>query len=301
MKKPIRKERIIFIICCCILPVAQWLIFYVYANGSAFVMAFTDKTGQFTLQNFVRAWQELTNTKDAYLSVAVRNTALTFVIGLCAYPFKVLVSYFIYKKVPGAGIYRILFFLPQMIFSVAIVLVFKQLIGVNGFIAQGVQQLDGLDYVPELLTDSRYANTVVILHMLWLSFPGELVIWGGTFARIPTEVLESGRIDGVTWWQEFTMITVPLVWPTLALQMVMMFCGIFSASGSVFLLTGGEFGTMTLSAWMYLQVYNVAGSPETTNAFNFMSAVGMMMTVVAIAISLGIRKWTDKMFNDIEF
>lgn len=299
-KKPIKKERLLFIICCCILPVIQWLIFYVYANGSAFVMAFTNKNKELSLDNFVRLWEEL-KAMDSYLITAIKNTALTFCILLCAYPFKVLVSYFIYKKVPGSGVYRVLFFLPSIIFSVAISLVFRQLISVNGFIAQGVQEFMGLDYTPDLLADSRFANTVVLLHMLWLGFPGELIIWGGTFSRIPTEVLESGRIDGVNWWQEFTMITVPLVWPTLALQMVMMFCGIFSASGAVFLLTGGEFKTMTLSVWMYLQVYNVAGSIDTSNAFNYMSAVGLIMTVIAITISLGIRKWTDKVFSEVEF
>lgn len=299
-KKPIKKERIFFIICCCTLPIVQWLIFYVYANGAAFTMAFTDKNGNWSFDNFVRLWNEL-KTMDSYLTIAIKNTALTFMITVIAYPFKVLVSYFIYKKVPGSAVYRVLFFLPSIIFGVAISLIFKQLIGVNGFIAQGVQEAMGLDYTPDLLADSRFANTVVILHMLWLSFPGELIIWGGTFSRIPAEVLESGRIDGVNWWQEFTKITVPLVWPTLALQMVMMFCGIFNASGAVFLLTNGEFKTMTLSVWMYRQVLDVAGSIDTSNAFNYMSAVGLVMTVIAITISLGIRKWTDKVFSDVQF
>ena len=263
-------------------------------------MAFTDKNGNWSFDNFVRLWNEL-KTMDSYLAIAIKNTALTFMITVIAYPFKVLVSYFIYKKVPGSAVYRVLFFLPSIIFGVAISLIFKQLIGVNGFIAQGVQEAMGLDYTPDLLADSRFANTVVILHMLWLSFPGELIIWGGTFSRIPAEVLESGRIDGVNWWQEFTKITVPLVWPTLALQMVMMFCGIFNASGAVFLLTNGEFKTMTLSVWMYRQVLDVAGSIDTSNAFNYMSAVGLVMTVIAITISLGIRKWTDKVFSDVQF
>ena len=299
-KKPVRIERILFIICCCSLPVIQWLIFYVYGNLSAFTMAFTDKNGNLSLYNFVRLWEELSNM-DSYLTTAIINTGITFVISLIAYPFKVLVSYFIYKRVPGYKIYRILFFLPSMIFGVAIALIFRQMIGVNGPIAQAVQQVLGLEYAPDLLADSRFANIVVILHMLWLGFPGELVIWGGTFARIPTDVLESGRIDGVNWWQEFTKITVPLVWPTLSLQMVMMFCGIFNASGAVFLLTGGEFKTMTLSVWMYMQVLRVSGSIDTSNVFNYMSAVGMVMTVIAVAISLGIRRWTDKRFNDVEF
>lgn len=298
--KPINKRRVLFVICCCILPVIQWLIFYVYANLSSFVMAFTNKDGVLSFDNFVRFWGELNNPASD-IRIAFRNTFITFAIILISFPFKVLVSYFIYKKVPFAGVYRILFFLPSIIFGVALAMIFQKIISVNGFVAEWVQDWLNLSQPPELLADSRYANKVVILHMLWLGFPGDLIIWGGTFTRIPHDVLESGQIDGVNWWQEFTMITVPMVWPTVALQMVLMFCGIFGASGSVFLLTKGMYGTMTLSAWMYLQLFNMSGNQYTSNAYNYMSAVGLVITVIAIAISLGIRKWTDKAFEEVEF
>ena len=298
--KPLNKRRLLFVICCCILPVIQWLIFYVFANASSFVMAFTNKEGEFSFDNFVRFWEELNNPVSD-IRIAFRNTFLTFAIIFISYPFKVLVSYFIYKKVPGAAIYRILFFLPSIIFSVALAMIFQKMISVNGFIAEWVQDWLNLPTPPELLADSRYANTVVILHMLWLGFPGDLIIWGGTFTRIPNDVLESARIDGVNWWQEFTKITVPMVWPTVALQMVLMCCGIFGASGAVFLLTKGMYGTMTISAWTYLQLLNASGNQYTSNAYNYLSAVGLVITVIAIGISLGIRRWTDKAFDEVEF
>ena len=298
--KPVNKRRVFFGICCCILPVVNWLIFYVFANISAFSMAFTNKDGVLSFDNFIRIWEELNNPVSD-IRIAFQNTFLTFAIILVSFPFKVLVSYFIYKKIPLAGVYRILFFLPSIIFSVALAMIFQRMIGVNGFIAEWVQDWLNLAQPPELLADSRYANTVVILHMLWLGFPGDLIIWGGTFTRIPNDVLESAQIDGVNWWKEFTMITIPMVWPTVALQMVLMFCGIFGASGAVFLLTKGMYGTMTISAWMYLQLYNLSGSPYNSNAYNYMSAVGLVITVIAIGISLSIRKWTDKAFEEVEF
>ena len=299
-KKPINKCRVAFIICCCALPVIQWLIFYVYANFQGFLMAFTDRTGAWSLDNFVRLWKQLKNI-DSELGVAIKNTGITFCINLVLYPFHILVSYFLYKKIPGHGLYRVLFFLPAIIFSVAFSLVFKQLIGVNGFIAQGVQQLEGLDYTPTLLADSRYANLTIWGHMIWVGFAGNIVIYGGAFSRIPDDLLESARLDGVNWWKEFIYIIVPMVWPTVALHAVMMFCGIFNASGQVFLLTGGEYGTMTLDAWMYIQVMQGGSNIQNSNIFNYMSAVGMTMTVAAVLLSLGIRKWTDKVFNGLEY
>ena len=294
------KYRIPFILFATIPVLVSFLIFYVYVNLSSFSMAFTNSTGEFSLGNFTRIWEEF-QLPSSNIRLAVRNTMLTFGILLVSYPFKVLVSYFIYKKIPLAGFYRVVFFLPSIIFSVCVALVFQRMVGPTGVIAQTIGKISGLDYVPELLADSRYANTTVLLHMLWLGFPGDLIIWGGTFARIPDDVLEAGRIDGTTWITEFTKIIVPMVWPTISLQMVLMFCAIFSSSGQVFLLTGGQYGTMTLSAWMYLYLYERAGGSFQSNAYNYLSAVGVLITVLAVSLSLVVRKISSKMNGDVEF
>ena len=299
-KKIKDKTYVPFILSCTVIPVVNFLVFYIYTNFSAFTMAFTNKDGIWSFDNFPRFFAELAlPTSD--LRRAFLNTFLTFGILLVSFPFKVLVSYFIYKKVPGYNVFRVIFFIPTVVFSVAVAMVFTRLVSVDGVIAKWVGESLNLGYTPELLGDSRFANITVLLNMIWLGFPGDLIIWGGTFARIPEDVLESGRIDGTTWWTEFTKIIVPLVWPTVALQMVLMFCGIFGASGNVFLLTGGKYNTMTLNAWMYIQLYENSGSRYTSNVYNYMSAVGLCLTVVSITISLLIRRWTDKAFDEVEF
>lgn len=294
------KYRVPFILFCITLPILNFLVFYVYTNISSIFMAFTDRYGNFTLGNFTRFFEEFT-LESSDILLALKNTFLTFAILVIAYPFKVLVSYFIYKKIPFAGFYRIVFFLPTIIFSVAVNMIFTRMIGPSGMIAQGVGEWLGLEQTPELLKDSRFANTVVLLQMLWLQFPGDLIIWGGTFSRIPQDVLESGYIDGTNWWTEFTKIVVPMVWPTVSLQMVLMFCGMFSASGNVFLLTNGDYGTMTLSAWMYRVLYENSGANYTSNVYNYLSAVGLVITVIAIFISVFVRKTADKAFEEVEF
>lgn len=299
-KKRTDKEKVIFILFCITIPIIQWLIFYVYANVDSIFMAFRDSNGALTMENFKRFFVEL-KTPSSDIRLAFKNTFITFLILLVTYPFKVLVSYFLYKKVPGSAVFRVLFFLPSILFSVCTAMVFTRFVGTTGIIAKAVQEMLHLDYVPELLADSRFANIVVLLNMVWLGFPGDLIIWGGTFARIPNEVLESGKIDGVNWWTEFTKIMVPLVWPTLSLQMILMFCGIFGASGQVFLLTGGGYGTITLSVWMYKVLLENSGNMYTSNVYNYLSAVGLMITIVAVTMSLCIRKFTDKAFDDVDF
>ena len=299
-KKPIRKTRILFILCFTLLPVIQWLVFYVYTNFSSIILAFTGSAGEFTLGNFARFFKEMT-LETSELRIAFRNTFITFAILLVTFPLKVLVSYFIYKKIPGYGFFRIVFFLPTVLFSVCTAMVFTRIVGVNGALAQSIGEWLKLGATPDLLGDSRFANITVLLNMIWLQFPGDLIIWSGTFARIPQDVLESGQIDGTTWWTEFTRIIVPMVWPTVALKMVLLFCGLFGASGQVYLLTGGQYGTMTLSSWQYIKLLEHSGQYYSTYGYNYLSAVGLLLTVVAIAIALVVRNITDRYFDDVEY
>lgn len=293
-------SRIPFILFATMPALISFLIFYVGVNFSSLGLAFTSNKGGFTLDNFVRIYREF-QFESSTLPTALKNTLLTFAILLAVYPLKVLVSYFIYKKIPFSGFYRVIFFLPMIIFPVCLVLVFQRMIGPSGFLAKMIGDWLGLDYVPELLSSSDFANATVLLHMLWLGFPGDLIIWGGTFSRIPNEVLEAGQIDGVSWWTEFTKIIVPLVWPTVALQMVLMFCSLFSASGQVFLLTEGQYGTETLSSWMYKELLNNQGVKYHSNVYNYLSAIGLVITAISVSISMFIRRKTDKIHGDVEF
>lgn len=289
-----------FIIASLIIPIFIFIVFYIVPNFSAFFMAFQGRGGNWTFDNFKRVW-EVVSRPDSDLRIAIQNTFLAFAINVVAYPFKVLVPYFIYKKVPFSGFYRIVFFLPTIIFGVATSLIFMQMISPNGEIAKLVGELVGLDYAPDLLADSRFANWVIFLEMLWMGFPGDLIIWGGTFARIPNDLMEAGRLDGTNWWTEFTKIVVPMVWPTVGLQMVLLTCNLFSSGGNVFLLTQGEYGTMTIGAWLQIQLLQGSGISYTSNVYNYMSAVGLCITVIAIVLATLVRKNANKAFQEVEF
>lgn len=303
-KKRVNIKRGIFIISFLILPIINFLVFYVYVNADAFLMGFQETTSDgvvhFTLTHFARFFREFT-LETSLIREAFVNTLITFLIQQIMFPLGFLVSYFLYKKVPFAGVYRIIFFLPTILSAVVISSFYMHLIGVDGPIAPLIQKLYGLDYVPELLASKRFANMFVLLQMFWLGFPGNMILWGGTLARIPTSVLESAKLDGVGWVREAFTIILPMVWPTFAMMWMLSVVGIFGATGSVFLLTRGEFGTMTLNCWMYLQVYNNQANASMSNVYNYMSAVGLMITTVSVALSFGIRKLTNKLNSDVDY
>ena len=295
-KKPVNIKRGIFILSFIILPVVNFLMFYVYVNANAFFMGFQETQNgitRFTLTHFSRFFREFT-LETSQIREAFFNTLITFLIQQIMFPLGFLVSYFLYKKIPLSGVYRVLFFLPTIIPATVVSSFYMQFIGVDGPIAPVFQKLFNLDYTPELLASDRFANKFVLLQMFWLGFPGNLILWGGTLGRIPSSVIESAKLDGVGWFREAFSIVIPMVWPTFAMMWMLSVVGLFGASGNVFLLTQGEYGTMTLNCWMYLQVYKNQANAALSNVYNYMSAVGFMITLVSVALSFGIRKLTNK-------
>ncbi len=291
-----------FIVSFTILPTITFLVFYVYVNLNSFAMAFqynnADGTISWTLDNIKTVFQRLF-PPDKEMGEAFLNTYKTFGVNLIMFFVGVFVSYFLYKKVFLYKAFRVVFYLPSILSAVVMCAVFKDLFGSYNF---GVftKNLFKLNYIPEIFADEKFANKAVLINMIWLSFPGNLIIWGGTFARIPESVVEAARIDGVNWVQEAFKIIIPIVWPTFALMFILSIAGIFGASGQVFLLTMGQAGTQTISNWMYMQVYG-ATINNSSNAFNFMSALGMFLTVISCVLSLTLRKISSKLFQEVEY
>ncbi len=297
-----RKKRnagdTVFIISFIALPILSFLVFYVYVNINSFFMGFQlNLNGKtvWTLENFRRFFVELSENGSEF-RIIFRNTFITFAINFVIFPWGLFVSYFLYKKIWGAKIFRVAFCLLMIIPGVVTATVFKEMVGVNGIFAKGVQKLLGLDYTPELLGSTRFANYTIWAKLLWVSFSGDVIIWGGAYARIPDSIIEAGKLDGVGWVREIFSIIVPVIWPTFILKYVILFSGVFTSSGDVFLLTQGEHGTNTFANWMYMQVYNNQGALF-SNAYNYLSAVGLLVTIVAVTISVTVRTIASK-FNE---
>lgn len=296
-------SRVLFILSFIILPTLNFLVFYVYVNFDGILMAFyrydVSFNKQWGLDNFTMFFDELLHQSNG-IRLAFINTFKTFLIQLVIFPWGIVVSYFLYKKIPLYKEFRILFFLPSIINGIITVIVYKNFVSAEGPIAAMVQNMLHLKEKPDLLGDPRFANTFVWIHMLWLSFPGDMIIWGGAFARIPDGVIESARIDGASWVTELVKIILPMIWPTFALKFIILISAVFGSSGAVFLLTNGDYGTMTFSAWQYIQIRNSAKNPNSV-IYNYVSAIGILVTLVSMVLVITGKWLENKLFKDVDY
>ncbi|MBQ8684579.1 MAG: sugar ABC transporter permease [Clostridia bacterium] len=280
------KERF-FIIVMLLIPISNFLVFWVYTSFDTILMAFqkwdvAQGKDVFSMQNFEMLYNEL-KLADSTLFVSLKNTLLFFASNVCIIlPVSFLLCYFLYKQIAGYKIYRFVFYLPSIVTSSVYVVLFKQILTPSGFIGKLSEALTG-EVIP-FLTDSRYALNTILIYSILTSFGGNLIYFSGAMSNIDTEIIEAAKIDGAGMGTEMFRIVIPLIWPTLSTILLFTFVGIFGSSGPILLFTQGEYKTSTFAYWMYDLIYF-------SSNYYYAAAIGVSITVVAAPIAILLRKF----------
>lgn len=292
-RKKIEWSRIVFIVSMLAIPIISWLIFWLYGNFNMILMAFQTPTGEWTFRNFVTFWHDLT-APYSEVGVSVRNTFLYFGLNvLMILPIGTLIAFFIYKKIKGHKVFRVLIFLPAIIPTIVMVTAFKETIKPWGPLASlGIK-------FPEagLLADPNTATPTVMFYCLWTGFSSIMLLMCGAMARIPTELFEAAKLDGCGPFREFFSIVVPLIMPVLSMQIIFSLTGLLSASGPILLMTGGAAETSTLNYWIFI---NTQRGTAASGAYNIVSATGLVFTFIAVPIIMLVR-WLSEKIEAVEY
>lgn len=303
--KPLRRRKYLFIVLMLSLSVASWAVFYMYVNFSSFVMAFRKFIGYgegneeiyvWSLDNFRRFWSEMTYKGYAsqQFKAALKNTLFLFVTGnAVTIPTAYLISYVLYKKVCGHKAFKVLLYLPQILSTVVMVTIFKNIVEVHGLISSISQKFTG-KAVTVLLHTDEWAKWTVWAYNTWVGFAGSYILLTAAMGRIPEEIVESAKLDGIGAWTEFWKIIIPMIWPTVYILLLQKITGFLSADGPILLLTGGDYNTYTIGFWYYQQVI-------VSHSFEYPSAVGLILTAFIAPIAIIARKLLDKVYADVEF
>lgn len=230
--------------------------------------------------------------------MAMKNTLIYFMGNLLVtLPLAMVMAFFLYKQIFGNRVFMIIFYLPAVISSVAMVSIYKDLWDPHGPIAK---LLGESSFIPEqsLFTTPEYATWFILLYNIWTSFGTDILLFIGAMSRIPLEVFEAAKLEGCKPARELISIIVPLIWPTFSTMLILSFTGLFSATGPILLFTGSgsaaDYGTMTVDYWIFEKVYK--GGFE--SGPNEVSATGLAFTCVAVPLVLFVRWLAERVPNN---
>lgn len=281
-------KEIGFLISVFIIPVLNFIVFYVYVNLNSFLLAFQTTTAGTTIwgfENFKIIFSRFSVSDNGELLIALKNTGIWCGFNIFIYLPSMLTTYFIYKKVRGNKFIAFMSMLPGLLPASAYVGFVKYILAPNGVYGYLSENLLNELAIP-LLQDSRYATKTMLCYSLWLGI-GINFLWSGAMNGISYEILEAGKIDGTTWWSELVKIIIPLIWPTLSVSLIFTAAGLLGSTGPVLVFTEGKYSTSTLSFWIFAQV-------QYSNNYELPAAMGFLMSAISIPLVFIVRHYAEK-------
>jgi len=192
-------------------------------------------------------------------------------------------------KQPGMAIFRWIFFLPQVLTSVVIALLFKRMYAPEGPINEALRAF-GLDALTKnWLGDFTWALPALGLIGTWVTFGFCMVLFISGVSSISPELFEAARMDGAGAVREFFTVTLPGLRGQIAVALTLTLTAALRTFDLVWITTRGGPGTSTLTPAVAL--YKAAFvNPNVGQA----AAIGVVMAVLCLIIALAITRVSER-------
>ena len=228
-----RRAELLYVAFLLSVPIVHFLVFNLYVNLSAVLLTF--KSYKANINEYVwNVGDIFLNYKDMLkmfvaegsgLSLACRNS-LIFVLlnNVVLLPMSLFITYFLHKHMPGATFFRVIFQLPSIISVVVLVMVFRFMFDSTiGFVNPMLKELGLGHIIPKhgWFATENSAWILMISYCIWVGFGGNVLLLSGAMSRVPTELVESAKIDGIGFWRELFKIEVPLIGGTLSTMLLL--------------------------------------------------------------------------------
>lgn len=206
------------------------------------------------------------------------------------------------RKLRLSGLYITLLFIPWILADIIAGMVFRLLVIPDyGLLAGFLQNPNifppkGLSVLTAVPPQPWFGNfpfppapamILLILASAWRALPFTTLLLLAAMQTVPSEIIESSRIDGASGWQIIRHILIPLMLPTMVVALFSLILTGVNSVGMIFSLTGGGPGTSTevLSYLLYTIGWNQL-------RFGRAAALALMMAIVNWLLITGTLRLT---------
>lgn len=263
-------------------PVAILMLVYVfYPIVDTFITSGYQWNGISSAKKFIGLgnWTKL--LKDTNFWIAFKNNVIIMILSIVIQiPIGLALATFLDFGGKKLTIFKVIWFIPLLMSSVAIGFLFTYALATNGGIVSTISGWFGGGNV-DLLGNPKTALITVILIICWQFTPFYMVYFMAAFTNIPYDVFEAARIDGATRGQYFWKIALPLLVPSMKSAAILSMVGSLKYFDLIYVMTGGGPGTSTelMATYMYKQSFK-------TFNMGYGSAVAGGMFILISMVSL---------------
>lgn len=258
-------------------------IFGIFPIIYSFFLSFHKWNGSGPMQFVGTAYYRYLLTDSTFL-LSIKNTLIIWIYSTIPMVILAIIIAFVLndKFLKGQGIFRIIYYLPNITSTVAIAIVFANIFGnkygiLNFFI--GLFGVDPIQWMSE--TWGVHVAIAAIIIWRWTGYNAVILLAG--LQKIPSTLYEAAKLDGATTFQIFRYITVPLLNPVIQFVVVTSTIGGWQlfAEAQMMVGTAGGIGKSGMSVVLYL--YNQAFK---NRQFGYGSAISWALVVIIGALSV---------------
>lgn len=290
-----KHKDMIFYILMMAFPVVQFAVFYIGVNGGSFLLSFqnidiTTNTTIWTFQNISNVCKMMTRDAEilSMAGMSLLSYALILFIGT---PLGLLFSYYIYKKLPLSGAFRVILFLPSIVSAIVMVTIFQFF--VERAVPEIIRVISGKQ-IEGLLENQNSRFATIIFYNIWVGFGTSVLMYANGMGGISQEIVESAHLDGATGIREFWHITLPMVFPTLSTFIITGVATIFTNQLNLYSFYGDRAPGNVQTYGYYL--YNKTQAATSRAEYPELAAMGLLLTFIAVPLTLVI-KWALEKFG----
>lgn len=235
---------------------------------------FSDSTEFVGMANYARLFDDPYVASSAYVTlvIAVVGTVACNVLGLG-----------LAMMLNGQGrlkaMLRGLFFYPHVLGAVIIGFLWSAVLGSDGAI-NAILSAAHSEKVP-FLADPHWALAAVVFVVIWSTFGVNVVLYLAGLQTIPVSLLEAARIDGASRRQTFRQVVLPMLAPTVTINVVLLLVSLLRVYDLVLAMTdGGPAGHTETYA------YRVLSDSFQNGQIGYASAQSIVLMVVISALAI---------------
>ncbi|MDR1400597.1 MAG: sugar ABC transporter permease [Treponema sp.] len=271
-----------------------FLIFTAIPIVAGLAISFTDYTG-FAGTKFVGITNYIRMFNDSQFIAALKNNIF---YSLTSVPLTLLVALLLAlmlnRGLPGAGVFKTLYFFPNLTSMVAVSCVFMLLFEpsngpINSFLrAIGLPE----DLMPRWFFASKSALFTVVIVVVWKQAGYYMIMFLAGLKNIPQHLYEAARIDGANAWHCFRHVTWPMLSPTTFMVTILCMIASFQVFDIINVTTKGGPGraTTVLVFRIYREAFN-------NWKMGYASAIAYFLFVIILVITLiqwqGQKRWVN--------
>ncbi len=288
------KARSRFIVACVAPATILAFIFLVVPTFNVFRMSLFKWGGYSPNQTFVAFDNFVTLFKDENFYRACRNSILLIVVvTVITIVFALLFAFILTReKLKGQNIFRIIFYIPNILSVVVISAIFSAIYDVNRGLLNNLLSIFGIGAESPIawLGDQKIVIYSLVGAMVWQAIGYYMVMYMASMSAIPESLYESANLEGASRMTQFFQITLPLIWTNIRTTLTFF---IISNINMSFLfvkaMTGGgpDGASEVFLSYMYKQAY-------TNSTYGYGMAVGVVVFSFSFALAAIVNRVTKR-------